>query len=148
MWLHAVVAMASGLDLTQLTFVGLMGMWDPPRHGVEQAILRLRESGVSVKMITGDAKETGEAIGMSWVTSTAIEVEVNRLLFLNPHLRSQTWVMVQRKPGTLRTTIRKPSTTILQVSHLVHYACISLPNTSIPKSYRPLYSIVSLPSTK
>lgn len=55
--------MASGVDLNHLTFVGLMGMWDPPRQGVEMAILRLRESGVSVKLITGDARETAEAIG-------------------------------------------------------------------------------------
>ncbi len=57
------VAMAAGLDLNQLQFVGLMGMWDPPRESVEQAITKLKESGVSVKMITGDARETGMAIG-------------------------------------------------------------------------------------
>ena len=55
--------MASGVDLNRLVFVGLMGMWDPPRQGVEMSILRLRESGVSVKLITGDARETAEAIG-------------------------------------------------------------------------------------
>ena len=58
-----VVAMASGFDLTQLSFVGMMGMWDPPREWVDYSIQRLKESGVSVKMITGDAKETAEAIG-------------------------------------------------------------------------------------
>ena len=57
------IAMASGVDLNRLVFVGLMAMWDPPRQGVEMAILRLRESGVSVKLITGDARETAEAIG-------------------------------------------------------------------------------------
>ena len=57
------IAMASGVDLNRLVFVGLMGMWDPPRQGVEMSILRLRESGVSVKLITGDARETAEAIG-------------------------------------------------------------------------------------
>ncbi len=55
--------MASGLDLSQLQFVGMMGMWDPPRETVEGAILRLKESGISIKMITGDAQETGVAIG-------------------------------------------------------------------------------------
>lgn len=62
-----VIAMASGMDLNRLVFVGLMGMWDPPRQGVEMAILRLRESGVSVKLITGDARETAEAIGKKGV---------------------------------------------------------------------------------
>ena len=55
--------MAQGMDLTQLSFVGMMAMWDPPREGVEGAIRELLAGGVSVKMITGDAKETGVAIG-------------------------------------------------------------------------------------
>ena len=38
-------------------------MWDPPRDGVNIAITSLHSSGVSVKMITGDSKETAEAIG-------------------------------------------------------------------------------------
>ena len=59
----AVVAMACGTDLNQLSFVGLVGMWDPPRPGVKNAIDELLQAGVDVKMITGDAKETGEAIG-------------------------------------------------------------------------------------
>ena len=58
-----VVAMACGSDLNQLSFVGLVGMWDPPRSGVKTAIAELLDGGVDVKMITGDAKETGEAIG-------------------------------------------------------------------------------------
>ena len=61
-YLTAVVAMACGRNLTQLSFVGLMGMWDPPRDSVERSIGQLRGSGVSVKMITGDARETGETI--------------------------------------------------------------------------------------
>ena len=55
--------MASGCDLNQLSFVGMIGMWDPPRLGVESAVSELLGGGVDVKMITGDAKETGEAIG-------------------------------------------------------------------------------------
>ena len=58
-----VVAMATGPLLSQLSFVGLVGMWDPPRPGVGVAVATLIESGVSVKMITGDARDTGEAIG-------------------------------------------------------------------------------------
>ncbi len=40
-----------------LTFVGLVGISDPPRHGVAEAVRKTRESGVKVVMITGDAKE-------------------------------------------------------------------------------------------
>lgn len=63
LFVNSVVAMASGSDLNSMSFVGLMGMWDPPRRGVEEAIEELKSGGVDVKMITGDAKETGEAIG-------------------------------------------------------------------------------------
>ena len=55
--------MGRGMDLTQLSFMGMMAMWDPPREGVESAVGELLRGGVSVKMITGDAKETGVAIG-------------------------------------------------------------------------------------
>ncbi len=67
---HPVIAMARGVDLTQLTFIGLMAMWDPPRSGVEGAVRELLGGGVDVKMITGDAKETGVAIGKCIVSTT------------------------------------------------------------------------------
>ena len=57
--------MASGYELGQLAFVGVVGMWDPPRPGVLDSITTLLEGGVKIKMITGDARDTGEAIGMS-----------------------------------------------------------------------------------
>ncbi|KAM6223816.1 calcium-transporting ATPase type 2C member 2 [Rhynchocyon petersi] len=58
-----VLALASGPELEQLTFLGLVGIIDPPRAGVSEAVRVLSESGVSVKMITGDALETALAIG-------------------------------------------------------------------------------------
>lgn len=57
------LALASGPELGQLTFLGLVGIIDPPRVGVKDAVQVLSESGVSVKMITGDALETALAIG-------------------------------------------------------------------------------------
>ena len=39
-----------------------MGIIDPPRQGVLQSIITLTNSGVDVKMITGDARETATAI--------------------------------------------------------------------------------------
>ncbi|XP_037734024.1 calcium-transporting ATPase type 2C member 2 isoform X1 [Chelonia mydas] len=58
-----VLALASGPELGRLTFLGLVGIIDPPRAGVKEAVQLLFESGVSVKMITGDALETAMAIG-------------------------------------------------------------------------------------
>ncbi|XP_049660522.1 calcium-transporting ATPase type 2C member 2 isoform X2 [Accipiter gentilis] len=60
-----VLALASGPELGKLTFLGLVGIIDPPRAGVREAVQVLSESGVSVKMITGDALETAVAIGQN-----------------------------------------------------------------------------------
>ncbi|XP_069724728.1 calcium-transporting ATPase type 2C member 2 isoform X2 [Phaenicophaeus curvirostris] len=60
-----VLALASGPELGKLTFLGLVGIIDPPRAGVKEAVQVLSESGVSVKMITGDALETAVAIGQN-----------------------------------------------------------------------------------
>ncbi|ERE75510.1 calcium-transporting ATPase type 2C member 1-like isoform 1 [Cricetulus griseus] len=57
-----VLALASGLELGQLTFLGLVGIIDPPRTGVKEAVTTLIASGVSIKMITGDSQETAIAI--------------------------------------------------------------------------------------
>ncbi|KAK4364468.1 hypothetical protein RND71_015826 [Anisodus tanguticus] len=49
-------------------FVGLLPLFDPPRHDSAETIRRALELGVSVKMITGDqlaiGKETGRRLGM------------------------------------------------------------------------------------
>jgi sodium/potassium-transporting ATPase subunit alpha len=47
---------------SDLTFVGLMGLEDPPRHEVPEAIKKCREAGIKVIMITGDASRTAAAI--------------------------------------------------------------------------------------
>lgn len=59
----AVLAMATGTSLDDLTFVGMVGIIDPERPQVEEAIAQLKDGGVIVKMITGDAEKTAKAIG-------------------------------------------------------------------------------------
>lgn len=45
------------------TFVGLVSLHDPPKHGVREAIGACRAAGVKVMMVTGDHPLTAEAIG-------------------------------------------------------------------------------------
>lgn len=49
-------------------FVGLLPLFDPPRHDSAETIRRALNLGVNVKMITGDqlaiGKETGRRLGM------------------------------------------------------------------------------------
>ena len=45
-----------------LVLTGLVGMQDPPRPGVKEAIARAREAGIRVIMITGDHAVTASAI--------------------------------------------------------------------------------------
>ncbi len=54
---------SEGADIEQkLTFLGLVGMIDPPRKGVKEAIKACHEAGVRAVMITGDHKLTAVAI--------------------------------------------------------------------------------------
>lgn len=59
----SVLAMAYGTSEKEMVFVGLMGIIDPPRDGILEAIVTLQNTGVSIKMLTGDSEETAVSIG-------------------------------------------------------------------------------------
>ena len=50
-------------DVRGLVFLGLMGIIDPPRDEVPQAVSDCRGSGIRVLMVTGDHPSTARAIG-------------------------------------------------------------------------------------
>lgn len=51
------------LEEYSLEFRGLVGLQDPPKEGVKEAINLCREAGIRVIMITGDYSKTAMAIG-------------------------------------------------------------------------------------
>lgn len=57
-----ILAMATGSSFDDLIYVGIVGIIDPERPLVEQAVSQLKTGGVAVKMITGDAEKTAKAI--------------------------------------------------------------------------------------
>jgi len=48
--------------VSDLSFVGLIGLMDPPRAEAKAAIAECRAAGITVKMITGDHQHTASAI--------------------------------------------------------------------------------------
>jgi Mg2+-importing ATPase len=69
-------------DELDMTFVGFLLFFDPPKPGVQETIARLAELGVQLKIITGDnrlvALHTAEAVGLS-VTGVLTGSELNDL---------------------------------------------------------------------
>jgi Ca2+-transporting ATPase len=55
-----------------LIFLGLMGMMDPPREEVKEAVKKCYDAGMKVVMITGDHKETAQAVAKELGILTSI----------------------------------------------------------------------------
>jgi Ca2+-transporting ATPase len=50
-------------QLGDLTFLGFVGLMDPPADGVRETVARLRAAGMRTIMLTGDQRHTAAAVG-------------------------------------------------------------------------------------
>src|SRR5690349_7783060 len=50
-------------DVPGYSFVGLIGLQDPPRNGVREAMATLTRAGITTRMLTGDQQKTASATG-------------------------------------------------------------------------------------
>ena len=61
----AVVALCYGRERDRnYVYAGMVGILDPPRVGVREAIMTMHGASVDIKMITGDSEETAESVGI------------------------------------------------------------------------------------
>lgn len=58
---------------TNLTFVGLVGILDPPRRDVAQAVAKARNAGVKIVMMTGDHELTAKSIASKVGIITSVD---------------------------------------------------------------------------
>lgn len=71
------------LECYELTFKALVGLQDPPKEGVEEAIKLCKKAGIRVVMITGDYSKTamaiGEEIGLKFTDKVIVGNEIDSL---------------------------------------------------------------------
>jgi plasma-membrane proton-efflux P-type ATPase len=69
------IAVAQGAETGKASVIGLITLYDPPRPDAKELIAKLRDSGVVVKMLTGDAlevaSESGRAVGLNNIQRAA-----------------------------------------------------------------------------
>lgn len=71
----------------ELTFAGFMGLLDPPRPEVPQALKDCRSAGIKVIMITGDAGPTASAIAreIGLITGDPVVIEGHECVSMPDH---------------------------------------------------------------
>lgn len=62
-------------NLPVLEWLGIVGLWDPPREEVKEALFATQKAGIKIKVITGDYRQTAEKI-MSFLNIAPLVDEV------------------------------------------------------------------------
>lgn len=88
-----------------LIFSGLIGLYDPPRPEVPEAIARCRSAGIKVVMVTGDHPHTAAAIARE----IGLVQGANPRVILGASLRKMT-------PAQLQTALDSPEVLFARVS--------------------------------
>lgn len=81
-----VIAVASGLKEKEFELHGLIGLYDPPRQGIEKIIDTAKGMGLRVVMITGDHPETARSIASQvGITGKVIDLDKGEFEKKNIH---------------------------------------------------------------
>jgi P-type Ca2+ transporter type 2C len=109
-------------DVSDLILTGVVGIMDPPRPEVKEAILKARKAGIRVMMVTGDHKGTALAISKeiglleegdnrAFTQHELLEMsedefvktisEVNVFARLTPHMKLRIAKTLQEKKGAI-----------------------------------------------
>ncbi|THC96006.1 hypothetical protein EYZ11_004505 [Aspergillus tanneri] len=75
-------AVDPGLLLKDMVFLGVVGIQDPIRPGVPEAVAKCHHAGVTVRMVTGDNMVTAKAI------ATDCGIYTNGVVMEGPHFRT------------------------------------------------------------
>ena len=84
-----------------LVFLGLVGLIDPPRQDVKQALQECREAGVRVIMATGDQPVTAQAIGYA----VGLVQEVDALVIHGRDLKPAEMLSAEEKEKLLAASL-------------------------------------------
>ncbi|MCK7577285.1 MAG: HAD family hydrolase [Chromatiales bacterium] len=65
------------MKLKRSVFIGLSGMYDPPRSEAKDAIKKCNDAGIRVVMITGDHPDTAAAIALEIGITSKVDKAVS-----------------------------------------------------------------------